>query len=182
MSELDLFATALREQMPEMAGFRPFVCDGSPLDCRVFIVGCNPATDTETPFWRYWREGYGFDRASWEVDYRSARSSRGQRDVSNTRRAITILVESCAPLKCLEANVYAKPTKRQSDLNASDTRNSLLAFLVSRIRPQWIVAHGQIATKAVSAVEFDGVVRSGKHLRLRSHDELRRLGEEIRNI
>ncbi|MFY4713440.1 hypothetical protein ACVCH0_01070 [Burkholderia glumae] len=151
------------------------------LDCRVFIVGCNPATDTGTPFWRYWREGYGFDRATWEIDYRSTRSSRGQREVSNTRRAITVLAESCAPLKCLEANVYAKPTKTQSDLAGGDTSNSLLDFLVSRIRPQWIVAHGQIATKAVSKIEFDAVVLSGKHLRLRSHDELRRLGNEISN-
>ncbi|WP_186156656.1 hypothetical protein [Burkholderia gladioli] len=181
MFDVDHFAIELRNRMRGPDGYRPFVCDGSPLDCRVLIVGCNPATDTETSFWQYWREGYGFDRASWERDYRSARLAQGKRQLSNTRHSINVLAGSCAPLKCLEANVYAKPTKRQSELSAGDIQDSLLAFLVSRIRPQWIVAHGKIARAAVAGIQFDGVVRAGKHLRFRSHDELRQLGSEMRD-
>jgi hypothetical protein len=55
MCPIDRFESALRAVLPEMAGDRSFVCDGSPLDCTVFIVGCNPATDTRTEFWHYWR-------------------------------------------------------------------------------------------------------------------------------
>ena len=179
-SRVDLFESALRRELPEAAGIRPFVCEGSPLDCNVFIVGCNPATDTDIGFWHYWRPGYGFDKVRWAADYRSVRLSRGEREMSNTRRAINVLVESCAPLRCLETNVYAKATRRQADLTHDDSRQSLLAFLVAQIRPQWIIAHGRIATTEVAQLAFDGMVLSGKHLRLRSHDELRRIGETIR--
>ncbi|MGS1024389.1 hypothetical protein [Burkholderia glumae] len=99
--------------------------------------------------------------------------------MSNTRRAINVLVESCSPLGCLETNVYAKPTRRQADFTGDDSRQSLLSFLVAQIRPRWIIAHGRIATNEVAQLEFNGIVLSGKHLRLRSHDELRRIGGTI---
>ena len=39
---------------------RPFVCDGSPLQCRSFIVGLNAATELTQPFDAYWSNVTGF--------------------------------------------------------------------------------------------------------------------------
>jgi hypothetical protein len=158
---------------------RPFVCSGSPLGCDVFIVGCNPATAMDTDFWSYWRVGYGFDKDAWLADYKAQRRSAGKRDVSPTRRAIEVLVESCRPLKCLETNVFAEPTERQSDLSTAARSRTMLAFLVSAIGPRWIISHGAIANAVVEKPAGSAVRLSGRHLRLRRHDELRELGRRI---
>jgi hypothetical protein len=41
---------------------RPFVCHGSPLECRVFVVGLNAATRLDQPFTAFWSDETGFDR------------------------------------------------------------------------------------------------------------------------
>ena len=76
-------------------------------------------------------------------------------------------------------NVFAKASKRQVDLIDRDTQTGLLGFLLSQIRPKWIVAHGKVASAAVDQLPFDGTVLSGKHFRFRSHDELRRIGDMV---
>lgn len=43
---------------------RPFVCDGYPLECEVFIVGINPATSTDSKFLDHWI-GSKFDKEKW---------------------------------------------------------------------------------------------------------------------
>ena len=58
--KLKQFESELRS-LTGPSALRPFVCDGSPLTCRVFIVGINPATSMTTDFWQFWRAGTGFD-------------------------------------------------------------------------------------------------------------------------
>lgn len=53
MRPIDGFELALRAALPDMAADRPFICDGSPPERTVFIVGCNPATASRAEFWRY---------------------------------------------------------------------------------------------------------------------------------
>ena len=50
-------------------GLRPFVCDGSPLDCRVFLVGINPATEMSGNFWDFWDDDSGFNKEKWRERY-----------------------------------------------------------------------------------------------------------------
>lgn len=44
--ELTDFAVGLQKIMNKLdhPGLRPFVCDGSPLECEVFLVGKNPVS------------------------------------------------------------------------------------------------------------------------------------------
>ena len=86
--ELRDFATGLREIMDRMntPDLRPFVCDGSPLDCSVFLVGTNPSTPMpHNSFWDFWRDDYGFDRASFMLAYKETRRRLNERQqVSDT--------------------------------------------------------------------------------------------------
>ena len=54
---LDEFEKQLAGVIGRPTDLRPFVCEGSPLDCDVFIVGSNPATKMEGDWWRFWRPG-----------------------------------------------------------------------------------------------------------------------------
>jgi hypothetical protein len=88
---------------------RPFVCEGSPLDCQIFIVGFNPAT-TNVSFWDFWRLPYGFDKKAWLPMYESEREEQGKKRQSSTRKRIERIVEAAWPLKCLETNIHAVPS------------------------------------------------------------------------
>ena len=61
---LDEFERQLADLLGRPSRARPFVCEGSPLDCEIFIVGFNPATEMGD-FWQFWRTGYGFDKNAW---------------------------------------------------------------------------------------------------------------------
>ena len=67
------FAKELRRIAPP--GSRPFVCDGSPLECEAFIVGERVAT-TGLDFWRFWSDERGFDRSAFLEAYKAERQER----------------------------------------------------------------------------------------------------------
>jgi len=74
---------------------RPFISNGSPLDCDSFIVGLNPATELPKPFWSYWDSNNGFNKDVWFKDYVSQRMSKPlkpgktrRNTVSTTRKII----------------------------------------------------------------------------------------------
>ena len=69
------FETKLRRLIEDRPDVRPFVCEGSPLNCTVFLVGSNPATDLGKPFWSHWNVGKGFNKAQWFKDYECSRRS-----------------------------------------------------------------------------------------------------------
>src|SRR5688572_31077171 len=58
----EIYTLSLHDALPIS---RPFVCDGSPLKCKIFIVGTNSARLVEHPFFDFWDPLYGFrDRKS----------------------------------------------------------------------------------------------------------------------
>ncbi len=63
------FERELRANMRNSTHLRPFVCEGSPLDCKVFTVGSNPATPMDADWWTFWKPGYGLDRNMWYSEY-----------------------------------------------------------------------------------------------------------------
>jgi hypothetical protein len=67
---------------------RPFVCRGSPLRCKVFIVEYNPATPMkETHFWNdFWDDNIGFKYDKWSDAYKKARQLAGKNQQSTTRK------------------------------------------------------------------------------------------------
>ncbi|TAL55123.1 hypothetical protein [Pandoraea sp.] len=67
MTELQSFEADLAALIGEATNLRPFVCDGNPLLCDVFIVGANPASEMATGFWDFWDTATGFNKAQWCV-------------------------------------------------------------------------------------------------------------------
>src|SRR5271166_3410947 len=68
LTDFDVKLKSLTDHLPCA---RPFVCEGSPLACDVFIVGVNPATNV--PFWPFWQPSYGFNKKTWWAAYLHAK-------------------------------------------------------------------------------------------------------------
>src|SRR5687767_7993598 len=101
--QLKIFDKRLREVTKENPSVRPFLCEGSPLECRILLVGINPSQSA--PFWLTWDALRGCDKQEWLKEYRRV----NKRD-SPTRRRIEILFKALSPGCCLETNVYTKMT------------------------------------------------------------------------
>ena len=129
------FREDLEKLMPSPEA-RPFTCTGSPLECRIFIVGLNPATQLERPFFsRYWDDSRRFDREAFESDYLSVRTKRG------VRPRIEALVKGTSPVPCLETDLYATPSKKASYLKSSDKNTDIIEHLLKVIRPRGILVY-----------------------------------------
>ncbi|MEI6949887.1 hypothetical protein V9K67_22060 [Paraflavisolibacter sp. H34] len=132
------------------AGDRPFICSGSPLACKIFIVGCNPATGG-AGFQEHFGES-GFDYGAWWKDYLDARQKSGKRTkASPTRRNIRIISEvlQSTGLSALETNVYATPSTRKSLLSPKDQDTAVFDFLLQSIGPTLLFIHGKDACRAI---------------------------------
>lgn len=160
---------------------RPFVCDGSPLECRAFIVGANPAT--AVPFWPYWDTRSGFDKERWTGDYEALRIATGKRPRSSTRERIERIIAAASPVKVLETNAFSVPTASIAELDARRRSDAVLRFLIEAIQPVVILAHGADASRALVQVRtpivgFD--VIESKHLRFARYDDAVALGHRLR--
>ena len=146
------FESALRELIGKPTDFRPFVCDGSPLSCSAFIVGYNPATEMTADWWDFWDPSYGYRRDVWFEEYQRERAMRPLKPgktrrpaVSNTRRVIDWVVDSAAPIRCLETNIYAAATDTAAALAEKQRVTAPFDFLLHTIRPRVILVHGDEA-------------------------------------
>lgn len=145
MTALDRFEGALRERIGRPAYVRPFVCDGSPLECRAFIVGSNPATALSADYWSFWESGYGFRRAAWAEASRAERRAAGKMEVTPTRRMLGRIIQEAAPVRCLDTNVFSTPTPAERDLSAELRRTEVFDFVLDAVRPAALLAHGREA-------------------------------------
>ncbi len=114
MSSLQRFEADLKHLLDGATDLRPFVCDGSPLDCRAVVAGFNPATTLGPDLWQFWSPGYGFEKPEWLASYQRQRLSlplppgKTRRSaLSNTRRVLGWITNAAAPVRCLETNIYA---------------------------------------------------------------------------
>lgn len=188
----DLAITDFESELVALIGrptdLRPFVCEGSPLECEVFIVGINPATTMSEDFWHFWRSGYGFDKAAWFKTYKEDRKARPLKEgktrrnkVSNTRRVIDWILEETAPVRCLETNIYSAPTETATDLKSENRVTAPFDFLLARIKPRIIVAHGDDAVSYVQSKELSARVIEVPHFaRGWSEAEARALGQQVK--
>lgn len=151
-SRLHEFSCGLASLIGRPTDLRPFVCEGSPLDCDVFLVGINPASEMSVDFWHFWSDSYGFDKRAWYEEYKEERRNRPlkpgrkkRNEVSNTRRIIEEVVLGASPVKCLETNVYAKATKQALDLEEQDRITAPVDYLLRKVAPKLVIAHGQDA-------------------------------------
>ena len=142
------FRRKLSAILPENC--RPFVCQGSPYDCKIFVVGLNPATAMENGFWRYWSDCKGFDKVSWFESYKNERKSRPPRpgkkrrlSVGTTRRNLNKLADLVGAYGILETNTYSVPTEHYTDLQVEEKVTEVFHFLLTEIKPTLIITHGK---------------------------------------
>jgi len=161
------FEADLKAIMRDYNNLRPFVCEGSPLECQAFIVGSNPATDLKNPFWPFWETGSGFVKARWFEAYKKHRQTKphepGKRKraaISPTRQRIDWICEAAAPVKCLETNVYSRAASRLKDLEPNDRRTELFDFLLKQIRPKVVLVHSEDAEQHVRGLSISAHIIS----------------------
>jgi hypothetical protein len=145
--KLQSFSLQLSAHGGGRKNFRPFVCDGNPLECRAFVVGINPASTGE--FWRFWSDARGFDRESWLKDYQILRRTACKPAESNTRTRLNLIAEAAGPHRLLETNIYATTTAAAGQLARPDQDIEPFLFLLKTIRPAAILVHGKMAQDAV---------------------------------
>lgn len=189
--------TSLREFERDLEGvvgsqtrLRPFICEGSPIGCQVFIVGFNPATTMDATFWDFWRPGEGFDKSAWFEAYKNERASRPLRPgktrrnpVSNTRRVIGWITSAAAPLRILETNIHSLPSDDKAGLAVADRQTEVVAFLLRSLGPRVIVTHGDDAGRVVRRLAVDAEMIETKHFsRGWSREAAERLGADLKQI
>ena len=145
MTALDELERGLRARIGSPAFARPFVCEGSPLECRAFIVGSNPATALELDYWSFWERGYGFHRTIWAEASRAQRRAAGKSEITPTRRMLGRIMKEAAPVRCLDTNVFSTPTPAERDLTADLRRTDVFDFVLDAVRPAALLAHGKEA-------------------------------------
>jgi hypothetical protein len=183
------FEAELTKVIGKPTDLRPFVCDGSPLECDVFIVGLNPATKMSEDFWHFWRAGHGFDKKVWFEAYKKDRQLRPLKPgkarrnaISNSRRVIDWIIDDASPAKCLETNIYSAPTEQAVDLVSEQRITRPFDYLLTKIRPRVIVVHGEDATRHVEGKSLSGVriIRVSHFSRGWSQESARALGQQIK--
>ena len=189
MISLDRFEQDLAALIGEPTDLRPFVCDGSPLHHRAFIVGFNPATEMAADFWSFWRHGFGFDKSAWLAAYLKERRERPLKPgksrraaMSNTRRVLEWVLQEAEPVRCLETNIYAAPTEQAAGLAPARRLTAPFDFLLDAIRPDLIVVHGKEAAMHMGNRGVATPVIAVPHFsRGWSQSAARELGRQIRH-
>ena len=102
LQELERFDEKLRVLTSAAPDARPFLCEGLPFDCKVFLVGINPGKSSG--FWQRWNPATGCDKRGWLSDYLAV-----HKRYSPTRKRIERLFAALAPIRCLETNIYPTP-------------------------------------------------------------------------
>lgn len=184
---IDRFETELATVIGNPTGLRPFVCNGSPLTCRVFIVGLNPASPMKADFWDFWQPGIGFDKQSWMQTYVTERAQRPlkpgrtrRRKVSATRAAIEWIIDELGPNDCLETNIYAKATEEYASLTPAGRITAPFDYLLETIKPQVLIVHGKDAIAHIKGKSIDAHVIDESHLgRGWSQEKARALGRDV---
>jgi hypothetical protein len=117
---------------------RPFVCDGSPFVARVFVVGFNPATSMDKPFWHYWSDDAGFDKPRFMRDYLEKRKLE---EPEGVRARIERIVTQMPRGMVMETNICSKPTKTAAELTRNLRTTRIFRFLLDTIKPQVVYVH-----------------------------------------
>jgi hypothetical protein len=162
---------------------RPFVCNGSPLDCKVFVVGFNAATEMREPFWKFWRTGCGFEKDRWLKVCENNRKRQGRRTrLSPTRYRLDLIGKEVSAV--LETNLYWVPSRRARDLQRGQRNIEPFCWLLKAISPHLVIVHGKKARAMSGTIRAIlpnvRLIRADYHLSQLSYENVRRLIRQIR--
>ena len=134
--KLGEFRSELGKLLPSSIS-RPFLCDGSPLECSIFIVGTNSAREVNKPFWSFWSDSHGFNKADYVRELEQLR-----RGLTVTRKNIEIVARAAGPAVTLDTNIYLQPTPTEVELRNEDKNTDVVEYLLKTIRPKVVLSHG----------------------------------------
>ncbi|WP_247232302.1 hypothetical protein [Telluribacter sp. SYSU D00476] len=175
---------------------RPFVCNESPLNCELFIVGFNPPAQTDSPFWSYWSDASGFNKPYF---LRDNSVKQGLMQPRGLRGRIEQLTEGFPLFPCLDTPICSTPTRTARGLAPNDLRTELFRYLLDTIRPTVVYVHGKEAVeyfRTLTGVDgFDSRLRLGtigdyqfalrgtlNSLSRMSYEEVRKVRDEIQEF
>jgi len=128
-------------ELPEHQEARPFLCEGSPIDCKIFLIGLNPATPIS--FWPYWSVEHGCNKKEW-LDQTLLHYNYC---LPPTRKRIEMLFDILSPYRCLETNIYYMRSKELQLLPKKYRDPQLCYYLIKKIAPKFIFVNGEEAIK-----------------------------------
>ncbi len=119
-----------------------FLCRGSPLTCRVFIVGSSPAREIEKPFWSFWSDSRGFKKAEFIRELEKLDGG-----LTRTRKRVEIIANAVGQQVTLDTNIYSKTARTEAELRKEDKNTDVIEYLLRTIRPKVVLAHGDKAKR-----------------------------------
>jgi hypothetical protein len=148
--EIETFSSDLKRLVGNSEGFRPLLCRGNPLTCKVAIVGANPAT--KTPFWPYWSSCDGVDKDAWLDASLKEHGGKYGRSRAAIERLLPLLNS-----RAVELNAHAKQSARLAELGSQHRTSEVLHFVLQAVRPRVALCAGADASKAVKQVGQTGL-------------------------
>lgn len=150
------FECQIRSRMGNARGW-PFLCNGSPFDCEIFLVGINPATDVS--IWPHWSIETGVDREAWLEAYRNGRSK-----LTPTRIRIELLIKAITDTaigkpRVLETNIFHQYSQRLRDLRKDQRTTDVFDFLIETLRPKIVFVHGRPAIRHIERLVSAQLIR-----------------------
>lgn len=180
---LEEFEEALVSLIGKPSRLRPFVCNGSPLDCDILLVGFNPKTPLPGDYWSFWRKGFGFDKRAFEQAYTAKRRADGESEASTTREVTRRLAIGAAGCKIVEANLFAKDSKDERALAKSDRDDRPFRFLLATLQPKVVVPFGRYARQGLAHMSANFEIRPVQHFsRGWGYDAAEAFGAELAAI
>jgi hypothetical protein len=177
---LEEFEYELAAIIGRLTVLRPFVCDGSPIDCQIMLVGFNPRTPLAADYWSFWKRGHGFDKDAFERAYHANRLIEADKVVSPTRQIIRRVEIGAGKHRVVEANLYAQASDNERGLLKEDRDLTAFSFLLKAIRPRVVVPFGRHAAREVSRLNVECHVRPVRHFsRGWSYDAAEAFGREL---
>ncbi|MFZ3193034.1 MAG: hypothetical protein WA154_07495 [Moraxellaceae bacterium] len=148
----DAFSSTLRSLLADRPLSRPFVCDGSPLDCQVMLVGFNAATSMQASFLDFWTDQNGFGFNAWQQAYTAERQANGKTAYSATRRNLNrlqmaVTASNLSAAKILETNIFDHPSANKKQLLKAQQDTQIFDFLLHSVQPRIVISHGKDANQ-----------------------------------
>lgn len=155
-------------------GCRPFVCCGFPSDCKIVIIGNNPATFLNKDWWEFWKETSGFDYRYFSQVYEKEREKQGRTRTSSTSRTRERFDRfRYNGFTCLlETNVFSNEGGESERIRNRTVLEALLDNMPRQTRIG-VFAHGKYAKKFISNYQCptDWLVHPTCHLSLCSKEK-----------
>ena len=149
---LSEFSTTLRSLLADRPLSRPFICNGSPLDCQVMLVGFNAATPMQAGFLDFWSDQNEFDFNAWQQAYVAERQAKGKTAYSATRRNLNrlqtaVTASSVSGSAVLETNIFDHPSANKKLLLKTQQDTQIFDFLLHSVQPKIVISHGKDANQ-----------------------------------